>query len=111
MRLFGLNIEKLEKKGDTDGLCKVLRTKKGSTREKVALALGRLAWEPQNDSEKAWYFAAKRDWQELAKLGEPALPPLLLALLYSEGNARREAWRYPRAHCTCLFRERRSYIE
>jgi HEAT repeat protein len=57
----------------------------------VALALGRLAWEPQNDSEKAWYFAAKRDWQELAKLGEPALPPLLLALLYSEGNARREA--------------------
>jgi HEAT repeat protein len=91
MRLFGPNIEKLERKGDTDGLCNELRNKKGSTREAASLALDRLAWEPQNDSEKAWYFAAKRDWQELAKLGESAIQPLLLALLYSEGNARREA--------------------
>jgi HEAT repeat protein len=91
VNLFGPNINKMEKKGDIEGLCQVLRHEKGSTREKAALALDRLAWKPQDDINKAWYFAAKRNWQELADLGEPAIAPLVLALQHPEEGVRKAA--------------------
>lgn len=88
MELFGPSIKKMEKKGDIEGLSQALRHERSSTREKAAFALDRLAWKPQDDVNKAWYFAAKRNWQELTELGEPALPPLVLAMRHSEEGVR-----------------------
>jgi HEAT repeat protein len=78
----------MEKKGDIKGLCQALRHEKKSTREKAALALDRLAWTPEDDANKAWYIASKGDWQELAQLGEPALPALILAMRHPEEAVR-----------------------
>ena len=88
MELFGPRINKMEKKGDIEGLSQALRHESNSIREKAAFALDRLAWKPQDEVNKAWYFAAKRNWQELAEVGEPALFPLVLALRHPEEGIR-----------------------
>jgi len=88
MALFDPNIKKMEEKGDIEGLSQALRYEKDATREKAAFALDRLASEPQDDANKAWYLVAKRNWQKLAELGEPALAPLVLALQHSEEGVR-----------------------
>jgi HEAT repeat protein len=86
MEMFGPNITKMEKERDIEGLSRLLRHEKSSIREKVALALDRFAWKPQDEANKAWYLAAKRNWQELAGLGKPAFAPLILALRTSDEN-------------------------
>lgn len=89
MGLFGPSIKKMEKKGDIEGLYQALKDERSRRRERAILALDRLAWKPQDDVEKAWYFSSKRAWQELAELGEPALPPLVMAILHHETSARK----------------------
>jgi hypothetical protein len=39
------------------------------TRWEAARELDELGWEPRNDMEKALYLIAKRQWDELVKLG------------------------------------------
>jgi len=91
MSLFGPNIKKMEKKADIEGLSQALRHTNDKSREEAVSALERLAWKPQNDDDKAWYLAAKRNWQEITELGEPALPPLVLAIRHSLKNVRMAA--------------------
>jgi len=47
---------------------------------KAAEALDQLGWVPKDDSEKTRYLIAKKQWDELVKLGEPAVGPLIETL-------------------------------
>jgi hypothetical protein len=58
MSLFGPNIYKMEKRGDIEGLSQALRHKKYSFREKAAIALDHIKWNPKDDENKAWDFVA-----------------------------------------------------
>ncbi len=47
-------------------------------------------WKPRTVEEKAWVLAAHQDWQGCAKLGRPAVEPLIHALGYANHAARPE---------------------
>ncbi|KAF5050690.1 MAG: HEAT repeat domain-containing protein [Methanoculleus marisnigri] len=49
-------------------------------RMEAAWALDRLDWIPENDLERAGYLIAKEQWNELARMGRAAIPPLIRAL-------------------------------
>ncbi len=49
-------------------------------RMEAAWALDRLDWTPQSDLERAGYLIAKEQWNELVRMGRPAIPPLIRAL-------------------------------
>lgn len=55
----------------------------------AAVALDKLGWAPQNESEKAYYLIAKNQWDELTRLGEPAVEPLIHTL--TDMDVREEA--------------------
>ena len=46
-------------------------------------ALDKIGWEPKNDTEKAYYLITKDRWDEVVKIGEPAVEPLIQALKYN----------------------------
>jgi hypothetical protein len=71
MGLFKPNVEKMKAKGDVGGLIKALKDKDGDVRDAAARALGKMKWKPENDTEKAWYLAAKSDRKKLIKSGKP----------------------------------------
>ena len=80
MGLFKPNIEKMKAKGDVEGLIKALKHKDVRVRGGAAFALERLGWKPGDDIEKARYLIAKREWDDLAGLGGPAVESLIQAL-------------------------------
>ena len=92
MGMLGPNIKKLEKRGDIEGLGQALMDERSKTREAAAAALGRLGWEPDTNAMRAWHLAGKRSWQELADLGESALPPLLEGIQHHEDGVRNAVW-------------------
>jgi len=47
-----------------------------------------IAWQPKDDVEKAYYLIAKKHWDELVKLGEPAVEPLIEALKDEDRDVR-----------------------
>ncbi|WP_214019805.1 HEAT repeat domain-containing protein [Methanoculleus sp.] len=49
-------------------------------RMEAAWALDRLDWIPQSDLERAGYLIAKEQWNELVRMGRPAISPLIRAL-------------------------------
>ncbi|WP_342770719.1 MULTISPECIES: HEAT repeat domain-containing protein [unclassified Methanoculleus] len=49
-------------------------------RMEAAWALDRLDWIPQSDIERADYLIAREQWNELVRMGRPAIPPLIQAL-------------------------------
>jgi len=51
-------------------------------------ALEMIAWQPKDDVEKAYYLIAKKHWDELVKLGEPAVEPLIEALKDEDRDVR-----------------------
>jgi HEAT repeat protein len=51
-----------------------------NVREKAALALDTLGWQPPFDSTGAAYWAAKHEWDKCADLGVDAVEPLIYAL-------------------------------
>ncbi len=80
MSIFGPNIKKLEKQRNVEGLLEVMQHKNPKTREKAAFALERLGWEPGDDTEKAIYLIARRDWGGLKMIGVNSVQPLLQVL-------------------------------
>ena len=54
------------------------------TRWEAARELDELGWEPRNDMEKALYLIAKRQWDEVVKLGEMGIKELIQDLKYEE---------------------------
>jgi len=49
-------------------------------RMEAAWALDRLDWVPESDLERAGYLIAKEQWNELVRMGRPAIPALIRAL-------------------------------
>jgi len=91
MPLFGPNIKKMEKNADIEGLIQAFKHENSRTRQEAVLALERLGWKPQNDEDKAWVLAAKRNWQEVIALAETAIPPLFVAMSHSHKAIAEEA--------------------
>lgn len=56
-----------------------------------ARALDKLGWTPRNDVEKANYLAAKREWDELERLGQVAVESLIHILRDDNWEVRRAA--------------------
>lgn len=77
---MGIDVEKMEAKGDVKGLTKALKDKDETVRGKAAVALDNIDWKPGDNTEKAYYLAAKRKWDDLAKLGKPAVNLLISCL-------------------------------
>jgi HEAT repeat protein len=90
MPLFGPpNIEKLEARRDVNGLIKALRYPKDiKIRQRAAVALKKIGWQPGHDENAAWYWAIKHEWAKCIEIGEPAVEPLIAELkddtLYGE---------------------------
>ena len=61
-------------------LVEVLKDENTQIRLEIVEALEKLGWEPRDETEKAYYLVAKKQWSELARLGEPAVVPLFQAL-------------------------------
>lgn len=55
----------MEKKADIEGLKKTLRHTDSEIRNKAALALDRVGWEPRDDTERVYYMISKKDWGEM----------------------------------------------
>ncbi|MBA7483459.1 hypothetical protein ES707_18974 [subsurface metagenome] len=49
-------------------------------RMEAAWALDRLDWMPRSDLQRAEYLIAREQWNELVRMGRPAIPPLIRAL-------------------------------
>jgi HEAT repeat protein len=45
-------------------------------------------WKPASVDEQAWVWAARGDWPGCARLGSPAVEPLIHALVYADSSAR-----------------------
>jgi HEAT repeat protein len=75
-----VDVEQLKWGRDVERLVLVLRHKHQRLRAKAADALSDLGWQPDNDADKAIYLIAQRKWDDLAELGQPAVPFLLNAL-------------------------------
>lgn len=75
-------IQALDKIGKPaiDAIIEVLKSIFDSSRSKAVEVLDDLGWKPRNDVEKAWYMVAKRNWDEVEKLGESAIEPLLATI-------------------------------
>lgn len=78
-----LAAEALGKQGDAraiEPLIQVLKDENWSVRGRAAESLDELGWRPRGDSEKVHYLIAKREWDAVAGLGQPAIEPLIQAL-------------------------------
>lgn len=62
-------------------------------RERAALVLERINWKPLNETEKIYYFFASQEWDELVKIGKPAIDPLIEALKDNNSSVRENAAR------------------
>ena len=54
-------------------------------------ALEELSWKPRDDVEKAHYLTAKNKWDELLRLGKPAVAPIIQGLNNKDEDARLKA--------------------
>jgi len=85
-------VEALGKLGDETAVEHLVPFLKHDPRSEVteaaAKSLEKLGWEPKDDEEKAYCLLAKRNWDELAKLGKAAVPPLIWATEIDTGSLR-----------------------
>jgi len=88
MGFFKPNIEKMRTRQDVEGLIKALKHKDVRVRGGAAVALERLEWKPRDDIEKVHYLIAKREWNDLAGLGGPAVESLIQALKDEDQDVR-----------------------
>jgi HEAT repeat protein len=69
-----------------EALIQALKDEDEEVRLTAALSLDKIGWIPVNDDEKAWYLVAKREWSEVAFIGNPAVEPLVQALKSDDGS-------------------------
>lgn len=62
-------------------------------RTEAARALQELSWRPKDPSHKASYLIARKDWDELVRLGRPAVGSLVKVLKDKEPGVREKAAR------------------
>ena len=80
MGIFSPNIKKLVKKRDVEGLFKAMQHSDSQVRWRSAFALDRVGWKAGNDTEKAYYLRAKKEWDDLTEMGGSAVNSLIQAL-------------------------------
>ena len=56
-------------------LIKALKDENNSVRQRAAEALDKLGWKPEDDTENAYYLAAKKQWYKLVELDKSAIAP------------------------------------
>ena len=61
-------------------LVSALSDKEAGVREKAAAALGQLNWKPSSEYERILLSGAAKEWDELVKIGEPAIQYLVRSL-------------------------------
>ncbi len=63
-------------------LVQALQVQHSDVRYLAGAVLGKMEWEPKSDVEKAWYLVTGSiyQWEELVKIGEPAVEPLIREL-------------------------------
>ena len=57
-------------------------------RSQATEALENLGWKPADDWERSYYLIAKKEWNELARFGEPAVEALIQALKDEDSDIR-----------------------
>ncbi|MDP8233546.1 MAG: HEAT repeat domain-containing protein [Candidatus Saelkia tenebricola] len=73
-------VEALGRIGDLRGvepLIEILKDEKCCVRISAVKALRNLGYKPLSNSEKIFYLIASQDWNEIAKIGETAIEPLI----------------------------------
>ena len=75
-------LKNIETEQALDMLKQALCDRDPSVRDDVAGILRSRGWKPKNDAEQALYLIAQEKWDEVIKLGEPAVKPLIQALDY-----------------------------
>ncbi len=86
--------EALGKIGDVRALKPLLATLRDSdldVREAVVEALDQIGYKPGKYENAAWYWIAKKEWDQCVALGAPALKPLLAVLKDSDLDVRKAA--------------------
>jgi len=88
-----LAVETLIKIGKTatDLLIKFLADEDWQVRKSAAKVLQEIDYKPSNENEKIIFYIAKLDWDELVKIGEPAIEPLIICLKDKECQVRKSA--------------------
>jgi HEAT repeat protein len=71
---------RIQNKKGVAPLIYALKDKHSEVRKAAAKALDKLGWKPEDTAERVHYLIATEAWDELAKLGESALEPLIQAL-------------------------------
>ena len=71
-----------------EALIQALKDEVDSVRYEAAVALERLGWKPGDDTEKARYLIAKREWGDLAGLGGSAVESLIQVLKDEDRDVR-----------------------
>ena len=82
IKVLGRLIKELGKKGEpaVETLKQVLEDRNPDIRWEAAETLDMLGWKPKNDVERAYYFIARGRLDELARLGEQAVEPLVQSI-------------------------------
>jgi len=75
-------------KSSIDALVAVLIGRFSLGREEAAEALDKLGWQPGDNKERAYYYAAKRDWDNCLASGDLAFEPLVNIMCSGPDNAR-----------------------
>jgi HEAT repeat protein len=70
-----------------------LEDEDAGVRTETARALQELRWRPKDPSHKASYSIARKDWDELVRLGRPAVASLIKVLKDEEPRVREKAAR------------------
>lgn len=72
-------------------LIKLLKDEASIVRKKSSNALVKIGWKPSNKNEKALFFIAAQEWDQLTALGKDAAAPLIDILNDRDTNVRKEA--------------------
>lgn len=82
---------KIEDEAALEPLVLALRDTAKAVRKEVAGAVEKRGWEPSDDAQKADYLFATERWDELARLGKPAVDPLIEGLKDDDKKVRQKA--------------------
>ena len=89
--MAAIALGKIGDKRAVESLIAALRDTNSDVRENAAKALGRIGWKPVNQTERSIYLMALQEWDEVVKIGAPAIAPLIAVLRDEDANVRRNA--------------------
>ena len=73
-------IRQMKIKKDIEGLIKTMDSSYSEIRAEAAQALDKLDWKPKDSKERDHYLIARKQWDELIRLGKSSVEPLINAM-------------------------------